>query len=469
MKTFAYIVIAFWLIAMYFLLSSVLVKAEIITTPNLLSNNFLDGSWSGHTSGNHGANILAGEHNEPVSSTVSVIDDAELYQFEMNQGFTSTQSASVWFWNNAEQSMIMSQTIVGDSGSTITQSLEIPGSCTTYNGCGYESTGTNTIVIGSNNETDYDITSTFNFSVPAYPNTHMGADLKNPSLTLSFTLPDFVENFEAVNEWEEIEFKEEEIWADEIFEQFYMEEEEFFFTSPSMNFDTFEPPEEYIMEYEDEVIKEMDMEFEYEVFNYESEQPLEETPMMYEEVFTEDMFEDTPPPKEMEEEMVMTEEIFSEEKPEEEPVAEDKEEPLEEEPEEEMIVAEEELDKPEEMVAEEEAPIQIVKTEEPNEEIEETKIEVDVAVIRTKIDMLKFEDALKVSLMLQEQPMLVDTVFYPVVNLYPNQLSIADNRVIYSNVQFAKDPLILYQNKLRDVKERQYKNRIQLESMIWKN
>jgi hypothetical protein len=83
--------------------------------------------------------------------------------------------------------------------------------------------------------------------------------------------------------------------------------------------------------------------------------------------------------------------------------------------------------------------------------------------------MLKFEDALKVSLMLQEQPMLVDTVFYPVVNLYPNQLSIADNRVIYSNVQFAKDPLILYENKLRDVKERQYKNRIQLESMTWKN
>jgi hypothetical protein len=293
-------------------------------------------------------------------------------------------------------------------------------------------------VIGANNETDYDIISNFSFSVPGYSGTHMGADLKNPSLTLSFTLPDFVENFEAVNEWEEIKFKEEYIWADEIFEQFYMEEEEIFFTSPSMNFEPFEPPEEYIMEYEDEAIKEMDMEFEYEVFNYESEPPLEQTPMMYEEMFTEDMFEDTPPPKEME-------------------------------PEEEMAVAEEELDKPEEMVEEEEAPVEIVKTEEPTQEIKEAKVEVNVAVIRTKIDMLKFEDALKVSLMLQEQPMLVDTVFYPVVNLYPNQLSIADNRVIYSNVQFAKDPLILYENKLRDVKERQYKNRIQLESMIWKN
>jgi len=150
-------------------------QSETITTPNLLSNNFLDGSWSGDTSSNHGSDTIAGVDKQSVSSTISVIDDGQLYQFEMNEGFTSTQKAQVWFWNSAEQSMIMSQTIVGDSGSTITQSLEIPGSCTTYNGCGYEDTGTNTIVVGTNNEIDYDITSTFNFSVPAYPNTHMGA------------------------------------------------------------------------------------------------------------------------------------------------------------------------------------------------------------------------------------------------------------------------------------------------------
>ena len=297
MKKFAYLVIALWTIAMYFLITSLTVQAEIITTPNLLSNNFLDGSWSGDTTSNHGSNIIAGVDKQSVSSTISVIDDGQLYQFEMNQGFTSTQEAEVWFWNSAEQSMTMSQTIVGDSGSTISQSLQIEGTCINFNGCNYQSTGTNVIVIGANNETDYDITSTFNFSVPAYPNTHMGADLKNPSLTISFTLPDFVENFEAVNEWEEIKFKEEDIFAEGIFEQFYMEEEEIFFTSPSMIFNIFEPPEEYIMEYEDEAIKEMDMEFEYEVFNYESEPPLEQTPMMYEEMFTEDMFEDTPPPQ----------------------------------------------------------------------------------------------------------------------------------------------------------------------------
>ena len=424
-------------------------QSETITTPNLLSGNFLDGSWSGDTTSNHGSNIIAGVDKQSISSTISVIDDGQLYQFEMNQGFTSTQEAEVWFWNSAEQSMTMSQTIVGDSGSTISQSLQIEGTCINFNGCNYQSTGTNVIVIGANNETDYDITSTFNFSVPAYPNTHMGADLKNPLLTISFTLPDFVENFEAVNEWEEIKFKEEDIFAEGIFEQFYMEEEEIFFTSPSMIFNIFEPPEEYIMEYEDEAIKEMDMEFEYEVFNYESEPPLEQTPMMYEEVFTEDMFEDTPPPKEMEEEeTIMPEEMLLEE------------------PEEEQEIKEEEESEPENFLSEESPeesqPVLVTSN------IKE-KISIDHVVVKTKIDMLRFEDAIKSTLMLVDQPVLVDAVFYPPVNLYPNQLPIADTRVIYSNVQFAKDPLFLYENKLREVKERQYKNRIQLESMTWKN
>ena len=424
-------------------------QSETITTPNLLSGNFLDGSWSGDTTSNHGSNIIAGVDKQSVSSTISVIDDGQLYQFEMNQGFTSTQEAEVWFWNSAEQSMTMSQTIVGDSGSTISQSLQIEGTCINFNGCNYQNSGTNVIVIGENNETDYDIISNFSFSVPGYSGTHMGADLKNPSLTLSFTLPDFVENFEAVNELEEIKFKEEYIWADEIFEQFYMEEEEIFFTSPSMNFEPFEPPEEYIMEYEDEAIKEMDMEFEYEVFNYESEPPLEETPMMYQEMFTEDMFEDTPPPKEMEEEeTIMPEEMLLEE------------------PEEEQEIKEEEESEPENFLSEESPeesqPVLVTSN------IKE-KISIDHVVVKTKIDMLRFEDAIKSTLMLVDQPVLVDTVFYPVVNLYPNQLSIADNRVIYSDIKFTVDPLFKFENELRLNRQQQYKNRIQLESMTWKN
>jgi hypothetical protein len=228
-----------------------------------------------------------------------------------------------------------------------------------------------------------------------------------------------------------------------------MEEEEIFFTSPSMIFNIFEPPEEYIMEYEDEAIKEMDMEFEYEVFNYESEPPLEETPMMYQEMFTEDMFEDTPPPKEMEEEeTIMPEEMLLEE------------------PEEEQEIKEEEKSEPENFLTEdaheESQPVLVTSN------IKE-KISIDYVVVKTKIDMLKFEDAIKSTLMLVDQPVLVDTVFYPVVNLYPNQLPIADTRVIYSDIKFTVDPLFKFENELRLNRQQQYKNRIQLESMIWKN
>jgi hypothetical protein len=146
MKKFAYLVIALWTIAMYFLITSLTVQAEIITTPNLLSNNFLDGSWSGDTTSNHGSNIIAGVDKQSVSSTISVIDDGQLYQFEMNEGFTSTQEAEVWFWNSAEQSVIISQTIVGDSGSTISQSLQIEGTCINFNGCNYQNSGTNVLL-----------------------------------------------------------------------------------------------------------------------------------------------------------------------------------------------------------------------------------------------------------------------------------------------------------------------------------
>jgi len=222
-----------------------------------------------------------------------------------------------------------------------------------------------------------------------------------------------------------------------------MDEEEFFFTSPSMSFDN------YTMEYEDESIKEMDMEFEYEVFNYESEPPLEETPMMYEEVFTEDMFEDTPPKEMEEEEAVVPEEMLLEEPQENEEAEEEKELEL-------------------ENFSSEEAPEKL----EPvlNSSDIKQKIIIDHVVVKTKIDMLKFEDALKVSLMLEAQPTLVDTVFYPSVNLYPNQLSISDNRVIYKDVQFiANDPLLVYETKLRDNRHGQYILRKQLESMKWVN
>ena len=98
MKTFSSIVIVLWIVAMYFLFSLVIVKAEL--TPNLLSNNFTDGSWSGtNLTSKHGNNTIAGKHEQYVESTISLIDDAELHQVEFNKavifGF-GTQTVKVF-------------------------------------------------------------------------------------------------------------------------------------------------------------------------------------------------------------------------------------------------------------------------------------------------------------------------------------------------------------------------------------
>jgi hypothetical protein len=415
-------------------------QSETITTPNLLSGNFLDGSWSGDTTSNHGSNIIAGVDKQSISSTISVIDDGQLYQFEMNQGFTSTQEAEVWFWNSAEQSVIISQTIVGDSGSTISQSLQIEGTCINFNGCDYQDTGTNTIVIGANNETDYDIISNFSFSVPGYSGMHMGADLKNPSLTISFTLPDFVENFEAVNEWEEIKFKEEDIWAEGIFEQFYMEEEEIFFTSPPMNFEPFEPPKEYIMEYEDESIKEMDMDFQ--TFNSEDFSQPE-----YEEMLESEYEENTKEFSDLDSELPDNSDEKEQSKIEEEEYIEE--------------------------ADEDPMPMQVESKDYKDQVSEiEVKEEVNIKIRINKFDAMRLETELKLNIMIgnNSDMFFAPTVFYEEQILYEFQPAIFDNREIYKDITFiANDPLVVFNTKLRNNRNIQNQQRIELESMTWKN
>ena len=61
-----------------------------VTTDNLLSPNFQDGSWN--YSSNmifHGSNTLATTHNSSADSTVSLSTDGGLSKSEINSGFTS--------------------------------------------------------------------------------------------------------------------------------------------------------------------------------------------------------------------------------------------------------------------------------------------------------------------------------------------------------------------------------------------
>jgi hypothetical protein len=104
----------------------------------------------------------------------------------IKEGFSVTGSADIWFWNNETQSVTQTIKTVDDNGQTITQNRTVSGTCATWNGCDYSSM-TDTLIINSNTQQDYDVSLRYSFSVPSQPNGHYGADLKNPSLTVDYT------------------------------------------------------------------------------------------------------------------------------------------------------------------------------------------------------------------------------------------------------------------------------------------
>lgn len=151
------------------------VQASAESTSNLLSQDFTDGSWTGtNLSSTHGSGTIAGVHNQYVESTVTT----DLYGL-----YLSEVSASVWFWNNESQSVEINQTIKDSNGKEYSNTTTVNGSCATWNGCNYGQTPVNQIYITDAADT-YDITSRFSFTIPSQPNSHYGADLKEPSLIL---------------------------------------------------------------------------------------------------------------------------------------------------------------------------------------------------------------------------------------------------------------------------------------------
>ena len=156
------------------------------TTNNLVSQDFTTG-WSGtNLSSTHGSNIIAGVDGNYVLSDSVSLNDAGINKESLNEGFSVTGSADIWFWNNYSQSVTQTIKTVDDNGQTITQNRTVSGTCATWNGCGYGSM-TDTLIVNSNTQQDYDVSLRYSFSVPSQPNGHYGADLKNPSLTVDYT------------------------------------------------------------------------------------------------------------------------------------------------------------------------------------------------------------------------------------------------------------------------------------------
>jgi len=99
-----------------------------VTTDNLLSPNFQDGSWTNSSNQQfHGSNYLATTNESTSSSTVSLSTDGGLSKTQINSGFSSTFGLDIWFWSGYTSNVTMKQTLTTDTGTVITQQRVVSG------------------------------------------------------------------------------------------------------------------------------------------------------------------------------------------------------------------------------------------------------------------------------------------------------------------------------------------------------
>jgi len=238
------------------------------------------------------------DHN--VYQDVDLVGNGHLTQSEVNQGFTSTMAADVWFWNSIENTLTLKQTVTGSDGSVSTQVREINDHHPTRTTNGGTFTNyTNVYTQGSNTQTDFTIRAELynDTAGTTYDNYHRGPDVDNVTLDITYTytppidedtqdiiddidtdivdiIDDIPEDFDWIND--ELPVYTEEI----VFEDtFYFEDIE------TVYIDELPPIEEFDMEGFEEI---QDIETVFFEDDYMMEPPLE----VIEEVFTEEFEED---------------------------------------------------------------------------------------------------------------------------------------------------------------------------------
>ena len=182
------------------------IKSEVITTNNLLDKNFDNGSWTGTADGRHGSNVIASEHNTYIQSDdISLKNDANLTELQIQNGYTTNHEFEYWHWNTYDSSVKSTVTITGANGETTTQIRNYnSSSCGSVN-CGDYVTGSDTYTVLSSLQTDYDLSVRYDFtdSSNATEN-HYGVDLREPSLTVTYESDPFVLNEDIRDEIKDV-------------------------------------------------------------------------------------------------------------------------------------------------------------------------------------------------------------------------------------------------------------------------
>ena len=184
------------------------------TTGNILDNSTFgtgntttttDWSTTGsdgiHTHGNFGnfpyqsgmdqtGGVLAfeGHTEDNVYQDQSLVGDGHLTKSQINEGFTSTQSADVWFWNMIENTLTLKQTITAADGTVTTQirTINDHDPNRNFNGGTFENY-TNVYTQSANTQNDFTIrTELYNQGDGSNnDNYHRGPDVDNVQLSIT--------------------------------------------------------------------------------------------------------------------------------------------------------------------------------------------------------------------------------------------------------------------------------------------
>jgi hypothetical protein len=160
-----------------------------VTTNNLLSHDWLDGSWQGTMfpdSSDINENIyLTGKDDKYAESIINSEDLLSLQ--ELQQGLTSTLTAKVRWWNQWDSTITMEQN-ASNGIDTITQSIILED---TTNHNNQFNSHTNTLIIPPDpNNAHGTLTTRFTFDIDDaagnWNNGHSGPDIIEPDLRLNY-------------------------------------------------------------------------------------------------------------------------------------------------------------------------------------------------------------------------------------------------------------------------------------------
>ena len=135
-----------------------------------------------------GVLAFEGDPSGSIYQDVDLVGDGHLTQAQINEGFTSTMSADIWFWNNQENTFTLKQTITAGDGTVTTQTRNIndydPNRA--MNG-GQWNNQTDSYTHNANTQTDFTIRAeVYNDTAgTSYDGAHYGPDVDNIELSIT--------------------------------------------------------------------------------------------------------------------------------------------------------------------------------------------------------------------------------------------------------------------------------------------